>query len=299
MSRSTEPGTVSNFREATRSTKPTPQIELSVVVPLCNERDNVVALHERIYDMLTRLNRPFEIIFIDDGSTDGTAEVCNRLTPLTLIQFRGNYGKTAAMDAGIKNARGELVISLDGDLQNDPADIPKLLAKIDEGYDVVAGWRKKRHDTLSKRITSRTANLLRKLIFHDTIHDSGCALQIYRRECFDNLDLFGEIHRFIPALLAARGYSVTEVVVNHHPRIHGVSKYDNLRRGLKSFVDMLAIGFWNKYSARPMHLFGVTGLFSVLVGSLFLLWMAVERAVFGLNIADRIWPLLGIFLILR
>ncbi|MEX1087168.1 MAG: glycosyltransferase family 2 protein, partial [Candidatus Paceibacterota bacterium] len=268
-------------------------IDLSVVVPLYNERDNIIDLYNRLIESLSKLDRHFELIFIDDGSTDGTAEVCKHLKPLTFIQFRGNYGKTAAMDAGIKNSRGDLIISLDGDLQNDPADISKLLVKIDEGYDVVVGWRKKRNDTLSKRITSRTANALRKVIFNDTIHDSGCALQIYRRECFSNLDLYGETHRFIPALLSARGFAVTEVVVNHYPRIHGVSKYDNLRRGFKSLVDMLAIGFWNRFGARPLHLFGVVGLLSIFLGGLFIAWMAIERIIFGVDIANRIWPLLG------
>lgn len=272
-------------------------LNLSIVVTLFNERGNVAVLHQRIMEVCTKLDMPFEIIFVDDGSTDGTKEVCETLSPLTLISFRKNFGQTAALDAGVKYARGAVIVTMDGDLQDDPKDIPRLLAKLKEGYDVVSGWRFKRKDNIGKRITSRTANMLRKIFFKDNIHDSGCSLKAYRKECFRDLDLFGEMHRFIPALLAHRGFRVGEVQVTHHRRTWGVSKYGNLRRGLKSLTDMIAVWFWDKFAVRPVHLFGGTGMLVTLIGVGVLTWMAVERIFFGIEISDKIWPLLGFFFI--
>jgi glycosyltransferase involved in cell wall biosynthesis len=267
---------------------------LSVVVPLYNEEGNVVELHQKILTALQKLGRSFEIIFVDDGSRDGTLERARSLTPLKLIVFRKNFGQTAAFDAGIKAALGEVIITLDGDLQNDPNDISLLLAKMDEGYDVVSGWRHKRQDPWSKKIPSRIANLLRKFLIHDNIHDSGCSLKAYKRECFKDVDLFGEMHRFIPAILQLEGYRVGEVKVSHHPRLHGVTKY-NWKRGFKGLVDMISIWFWRKYSHRPLHLFGASGVVLSLLGGAILLWMVVEKFYFDASIADRIWPLVGIF----
>jgi glycosyltransferase involved in cell wall biosynthesis len=239
---------------------------VSVVVPVYNEEGNVVELHRRIREACGKIGRPFEIILVDDGSTDKTAELCRGLSPLTLIEFRRNFGQTAAFDAGIKRATGDIVITMDGDLQNDPADITLLLEEMGKGYDIVSGWRHKRKDTLMKRFFSRGANLLRKGLVKDGIHDSGCSLKAYRRECFDGVDLFGEMHRFMPALLQLDGFRVSEVKVSHHPRIHGVTKY-NWKRAIKGFVDMLFIWFWRKYSHRAIHLFGGTGLVLGLVGA--------------------------------
>lgn len=267
---------------------------LSVVVPLYNEEGNVAELYRKIYEAVQKIGRPFEIIFVDDGSKDGTLEVAKTLSPLKLIAFRKNFGQTAAFDAGFKEAKGEIIITLDGDLQNDPADIPLLLAKMAEGYDVVSGWRHKRQDPWSKKIPSRIANLLRKVLIHDNIHDSGCSLKAYKRECFKDVDLFGEMHRFIPAILELEGYKVGEVKVSHHPRIHGVTKY-NWKRGFKGFVDMVSIWFWRKYSHRPLHLFGASGVVLSTVGVVILFWMAVEKLYFGASLSERIWPLVGIF----
>lgn len=270
---------------------------LSVVVPLYNEEGNVAELHKKIYEAVQEIGRPFEIIFVDDGSKDGTVAAAKRLSPLKLIVFRKNFGQTAAFDAGFKQAKGEVIITLDGDLQNDPADIPLLLEKIHEGYDVVSGWRHNRQDPWSKKIPSRIANFLRKVLIHDNIHDSGCSLKAYRRECFHNVDLFGEMHRFIPAILEMEGFRVAEVKVSHHPRIHGVTKY-NWKRGVKGFVDMLSIWFWRKYSYRPLHLFGGGGIFLFALGGAILFWMLVEKVVFHASLADRMWPLVGIFFVL-
>ena len=272
-------------------------IYLSVVVPLYDEEGNVKELHRRILEACQAIGKPFEIIFVDDGSKDGTVKNCEGLSPLTLIKFRKNFGQTASFDAGIKQSKGEIIVMMDGDLQNDPADIKLLLAKIGEGFDVVAGWRWKRKDSLSKKFFSRGANILRKILIQDQIHDSGCSLKAYRRTCFEDMDLFGEMHRFIPALLELQGYSVGEVKVSHHPRTSGVTKY-NWKRAMKGFVDMISIWFWRKYSNRPLHLFGGAGITLSLVGSLILLWMLVDKILFKVQLSEKIWPLVGIFLIL-
>lgn len=270
---------------------------LSIVVPLYNEEGNVRELHRRIVEAAQKLGRSFEIIFVDDGSRDKTVEIARGLSPLKLIAFRKNFGQTAAFDAGFKEAKGEIIITLDGDLQNDPADIPLLLAKMDEGYDVVSGWRHKRQDPWSKKIPSRIANFLRKLLIHDNIHDSGCSLKAYKHACFDDVDLFGEMHRFIPAILQLEGYRVGEVKVSHHPRLHGVTKY-NWKRGFKGLVDMISIWFWRKYSNRPLHLFGASGVILSTLGVAILLWMMVEKFYFGASLSERLWPLVGIFFVL-
>lgn len=271
--------------------------DLSVVIPLYNEEGNVIEMHKKIKDACDKLGKSFEIIFIDDGSKDKTAEECQGLSPLRLIKFRKNFGQTAAFDAGIKAAIGDIVIMMDGDLQNDPADIKLLLAEMEKGYDVVAGWRFERKDPLSKKIFSRGANLLRKILIQDKIHDSGCSLKAYRRVCFDGVDLFGEMHRFIPAILEMQGFKVGEVKVSHHPRVHGVTKY-NWRRGVKGFVDMVSIWFWRKYANRPLHLFGGNGMVLSFLGFLILAWMMVEKIFFNASLSEKIWPLVGIFLIL-
>jgi len=270
---------------------------LSIVVPLFNEEGNAEELHKRIVEACQKIGKSFEIIFIDDGSKDKTAQICQTLSPLKFIRFRKNFGQTAAFDAGIKNAEGEIIIMMDGDLQNDPNDIPLLLEKMKEGYDVVAGWRHKRKDTFMKKFFSRGANLLRKILINDTIHDSGCSLKAYRAECFQDIDLFGEMHRFIPAILELEGYKVGEVKVNHFPRIHGQTKY-NWKRAMKGFVDMISIWFWRKYASRSLHLFGGTGIVLSFVGTIILLWMAVEKIFFGASLSEKIWPLVGLFLIM-
>jgi len=272
-------------------------MDLSVVVPLYNEEGNVKELHRRIKDACEALGKKYEIIFIDDGSTDATVKNCEGLAPLKLIRFRKNYGQTASFDAGIKNATGEMVVTMDGDLQNDPSDIGKLLAKMAEGFDVVAGWRAERKDPFMKKLSSRLANLVRQILIEDNIHDSGCSLKAYRRECFRDVDLFGEMHRFMPAILQFDGYKVSEVKVNHFPRVHGVTKY-NWKRGMKGMVDMISIWFWRKYSSRPLHLFGGSGVVLSLIGLAIIIWMAVEKIFFKASLADKIWPLIGVFFIM-
>lgn len=269
--------------------------EVSVVVPVYNEEGNVRELHKRIVAACQKLGKAYEVIFVDDGSRDGTVAACDGLTPLTLVQLRKNFGQTAAFDAGFKEAHGAVIVTMDGDLQNDPADIGLLLEKMREGYDVVSGWRHQRKDSLSKKIFSRTADKLRKVLLHDSIHDSGCSLKAYDAQALKSIDLFGEMHRFIPALLELDGYRVGEVKVTHHPRVHGVTKY-NWKRSVKGFVDMLSLWFWGKYASRPLHFFGAMGIALIVVGAAVLLWMAVEKLWFGMSLSERIWPLVGVFL---
>lgn len=270
---------------------------LSVVVPLYNEEGNVKELHQKIRQACEKIGKSFEIVFVDDGSSDGTVKDCEGLHPLKLVKFRKNFGQTAAFDAGFKNSGGEIIITMDGDLQNDPDDIPLLLAEMAKGFDVVSGWRFKRRDSFSKKLFSRTANLLRKFFVADTIHDSGCSLKAYKKECFEDVDLFGEMHRFIPAILELQGFKVGEVKVTHHPRIHGQTKY-NWRRSIKGLVDMISVWFWRKYANRPLHLFGGSGIILSFAGSGILVWMAIEKIFFNASLSEKIWPLMGIFFIM-
>jgi len=271
--------------------------QLSAVVPLYNEEGNVKELHKRIKDAFEKLGKSYEIIFVDDGSSDGTVKDCEGLTPLKLIKFRKNFGQTAAFDVGIKEAQGEILITMDGDLQNDPNDIGLLLSEMEKGYDVVSGWRWQRKDSVSKKFFSRGANMLRKILIQDNIHDSGCSLKAYKKECFKDVDLFGEMHRFIPAILELQGFRVGEVKVNHYPRVHGKTKY-NWKRSIKGLVDMVSIWFWRKYSNRPLHLFGGSGIILSMIGIAILIWMVIAKIFFHESLSEKIWPLVGIFLIL-
>jgi glycosyltransferase involved in cell wall biosynthesis len=211
--------------------------------------------------------------------------------------MRKNFGQTAAMDAGIKASQYDYIVTMDGDRQNDPADIPNLVAYLEENdLDIVSGWRKNRKDTVMKKFTSRGANLLRHLMVHDGIHDSGCSLKIYKRECFDHINLYGEMHRFIPALLKIKGFRVGEIVVNHRARTSGKTKY-NWKRTFKGFVDMISIWFWSKYAVRPLHILGTAGMFSILLGFICGIW-SVVLFVSGAKMSNNIMPpLLTIFFI--
>ncbi|MDD5342141.1 MAG: glycosyltransferase family 2 protein [Patescibacteria group bacterium] len=272
-------------------------LKYSVIVPVYNEEGAVTTLHAEIKSVMERLAEPYEIIFVDDGSKDKTYDNLFTLSPIKIIRFRKNYGQTAALDAGFKNAQGEIFITMDGDGQNDPADIPRLLKKMDEGYDLVSGWRRNRKDSYSKRFISRGANLLRKFFVADHIRDSGCTLKVYRRECFVDLDLFGEIHRLIPAVLAWKGFKIGELEVNHRPRLHGKTKY-NWKRMLKGLIDMMSVWFWRKYASRPLHLFGGLGILFGSIGFILGLTLTVLRILRIISLQNSIWPLVAVFLIL-
>lgn len=271
---------------------------ISVVVPVFNEEGNVRELHKEILEVCKKENYKFEIIFVDDGSKDKTPEICKDLKPLKYIRMRKNFGQTAAMDAGIKAAQYDYIVTMDGDRQNDPADIPKLVNYLEENdLDIVSGWRKNRKDTVMKKFTSRVANFLRGIIVKDNIHDSGCSLKIYKKECFDHISLYGEMHRFIPALLRIKGFEVGEVVVNHRPRTAGVTKY-NWKRTIKGFVDMISLWFWSKYAVRPLHILGAGGMVSIFLGVVCAIWSIVLFAL-GYKMSNNIMPpLLTVFFII-
>ncbi len=270
---------------------------ISVVIPVHNEEENLQALHNEIVDVCKKNHYKYEIIFVDDGSSDRSVEVIRELNPVILLRLRKNFGQTAAMDAGIKQARYDYIVTMDGDRQNDPADIPKLINYLEEhDLDVVSGWRKSRKDRFLKRFISRGANILRKLLINDGIHDSGCSLKIYKNECFETISLYGEMHRFIPALLKIRGFKIGEIVVNHRPRTKGRTHY-NWRRTIKGLIDMISVWFWNKFSVRPLHLLGGFGLVSFFLGILSAIGTLLEY-LRGQSLSDTILPLLTVFFLL-
>lgn len=273
-------------------------LDISVVVPVLNEEESLAILHQRLTEALAGSGYSYEILIVDDGSTDGSFEIMRELQAqddhLRVVRFRRNYGQTAAFAAGFDRAMGDVVITLDADLQNDPADIPALMAKMAEGYDVVSGWRVDRKDRfLDRRLPSMVANRLISWTTGVRIHDYGCSLKAYRRDVLRDVRLYGEMHRFIPALAYAAGARVTEVPVSHHARQFGKAKY-GLSRTLKVVLDILAVRFLMSYSTRPIHVFGLLGLLSLFAGLLVLLYLFVVRLFLLQPIADRPLTLLGI-----
>jgi glycosyltransferase involved in cell wall biosynthesis len=267
---------------------PTPpmQPELSVVIPLYNEEANVEALLDELFGVLRGLQRTYEVICVDDGSRDGTfaqlARFAAREPALRVIRFRLNFGQTAAMSAGIEAARGAVIVPMDGDLQNDPADIAQLLARLDEGYDVVSGWRRDRRDKeFGRKLPSRIANRLISAISGVRLHDYGCSLKAYRRDVLRDVKLYGEMHRFIPIYASWQGARVTEMVVNHRMRKAGRSKY-GFNRTFKVLLDLFLVKFLASYATRPIHVFGGFGLFSWLCAAAAVGW-AVYYKVRGLK----------------
>lgn len=247
-----------------------PDLNLSIVVPIYNEEANIPALHQEVRRALADTGISFELILVDDGSQDGSfallAEIAKIDARVRVIRMRRNFGQTAAMAAGFKVAQGRVVVPMDGDLQNDPADIPLLLEKIEEGFDVVSGWRKNRQDTLlSRRLPSVLANRLISKMTGVRLHDYGCSLKAYRRELLSEINLYGEMHRFIPALASQFGAKVGELAVNHRPRTAGVSKY-GIDRTLRVILDLITVKFLLKYSAKPLQLFGKWGVGTGLLG---------------------------------
>jgi glycosyltransferase involved in cell wall biosynthesis len=273
-------------------------MQISFVVPIFNEEGNVAKLHQEILDVAKQLKKTFEIIFVDDGSRDQTPTILKTLKPLRIITLRQNAGQTAALDAGFKAARGELIISLDGDLQNDPRNVPAMLKHLEDNQlDVVCGWRAKRQDSPSKKFISAGAKALREFLIKDQVHDAGCTLRVYKKECFQGMSLRGELHRFIPALLVWRGFRVGEMPVTHRPRTAGQSKY-TLTRTVKGLMDMLTLWFFHKFASRPLHMLGAMGIVSFFFGFLIAVWMLIEKFVLLNSIGGRMWPLVAIFLML-
>ncbi len=283
-------------------TKEESSIYISVVIPIYNEAPNVEELVERIRKVLLDYGKSFEIILVDDGSSDGTREILRKLAKeikeLKVILFRRNFGQSAAMTAGFDYAKGEIIVSMDGDLQNDPTDIPKLVNKIEEGYDLVSGWRKDRKDPfLSRKFPSILANKLIGATTGVRLHDYGCSLKAYKKDVAKQLLLYGELHRFIPVLATLYGARITEVVVKHHPRKRGKSKY-GIGRTYRVLLDLFLMLFFLKFSTRPLQFFGLWGGGLFLIGFLIELYLSFLKIVEGQNIGGRPLLLLGALLII-
>ena len=275
---------------------------ISVVVPVFNEEENIPELLKRIWAGLSETGWSFEVIVIDDGSTDRTAQILReqkRLYPeLRVVIFRKNFGQSAAMTAGFDLARGSVVVTMDGDLQNDPVDIPRLVEKLQEGYDVVSGWRKDRKDAkVSRLLPSKIANWLIGRTTGVRLHDYGCSLKAYRSEISKNLLLYGELHRFIPVLASFQGARIAEVVVTHHPRTRGKSKY-GIGRTYRVLLDLMLMLFFQKFATRPLQFFGLAGGLMFVAGMLIELYLTAQKLFFGQDIGGRPLLLFGVLLII-
>lgn len=276
--------------------------EISVVVPMRNESRNVEPLYRELTTTLEAFGRPYEIMAIDDGSTDDTFRLLSALQAadprLRVIRFRRNFGQTAAFAAGFAHARGRYIVTSDGDLQNDPADIPAMVTRLEEGYDIVAGWRKDRKDAfINRRLPSMIANSVISSATGVKLHDYGCSLKVFRSEIVKGMRLYGEMHRFLPAIASEQGVSIAEQVVNHRARIHGTSKY-GISRTIRVVLDLLTVKFLSSYSTRPLQMFGSLGIGMAAIGIPVVLYLAYVRLIAHQPIAERT-PLLlfGFFLI--
>jgi glycosyltransferase involved in cell wall biosynthesis len=261
---------------------------ISVTVPIYNEEENLPLLYERVRDALAGIGRPWELVLVNDGSTDGSRAVLDQLAAndkrVKVIHFRRNFGQTAAMMAGIDFATGEIIIPMDGDLQNDPADIPRLIAALDEGYDVVSGWRKDRQDArITRKLPSFLANRLISRVLGVRLHDYGCSLKAYRRDVIKGVKLYGEMHRFVPVYASWQGARVTEIPVTHYARQFGESKY-GLERTMKVVLDLIVVKFLAKYQQKPMYVFGAFGLFSLALSGLSAIWALYLKLAHGLSL---------------
>jgi glycosyltransferase involved in cell wall biosynthesis len=279
------------------------KIDVSIVIPLLNEEENLVLLYEGIKEALDGLpEKNFEIIFIDDGSKDKTFEILKSLRArdprIWIIRFRRNFGQTAAFSAGFHLAQGEVIITMDGDLQNDPQDIGLLLSKVAEGYDVVSGWRIRRQDKLiTRRLPSIVANSLISRVTGVRLHDYGCSLKAYRADVVKNIELYGEMHRFIPALASWVGVQVAEVPVNHRARRFGKSKY-GLGRIVRVILDLITVKFLLDYATRPLQIFGLWGIISFIIGTVLGAYLSIQRLFFNMPLANRPIVLLVVLLIM-
>lgn len=276
------------------------RLDLSIIIPVFNEEENLPILYQEIKEALAPLQKSYEIIFIDDGSQDNSFAVLKEIQALDsgvkIIRLRRNFGQTAALSAGFDYARGKIVITMDADLQNDPHDIPLLLAKIEEGYDMVNGWRQKRQDKfLTRRLPSMIANRLISLLTGIRLHDYGCTLKAIKQDVIKNIRLYGELHRFIPAVASTLGVSIAEVQVNHRARRFGRSKY-NLFRLPRVILDMLTVKFLLSYSTRPLQIFGLVGLVSGAIGFFIALWLSYQRLILKISSANRPILLLAVLL---
>ena len=276
-------------------------MDISVVIPFLNEEPNLQPLCEEIANSVNPLGKKYEIILVDDGSTDNGVQLLSdlrkKIPQIKVVQFRRNFGQTAAMAAGLDYASGDIVVTMDADRQNDPADIPKLVEKIDEGYDLVCGWRFDRQDTfLSRKLPSMLANRLISKITDVKLHDYGCTLKAMRKEVAKSITLYGEMHRFIPAVASQMGVKIAEVKVNHRARTAGESKY-GISRTFRVILDLITVKFLLRFSARPLHFFGMPGLFLGGVGFVTLMYLTIMRLFFDMPLSDRPLLMFAIMLI--
>jgi glycosyltransferase involved in cell wall biosynthesis len=275
--------------------------KISIVIPLYNEQDSLAELHQNIVSVMEGSDRAFEIIFVDDGSTDGSAAVLAKVYSgdrrVKVIQFRKNYGKSAALSAGFSAATGNSIVTMDADLQDDPTEIPNLLAKLDEGYDLVSGWKKVRRDPFSKRVASRIYNFFTYVFGGVHLHDFNCGLKAYRAKVVESIKIYGELHRYIPVLAHREGFRVTELPVKHHERIYGKTKFGMGRFGRGAF-DLITVSFLTKYRKRPLHLFGFFGIITFVTGTAISSFLAYQKIFMGKNLSNRPLLFLGILLII-
>ena len=279
-------------------------MKLSIVIPVYNEEESLALLRQALYDALNDLPYDWEVILVDDGSADTSADILRQFVaddPLhfAAVIFRRNFGQTAAIAAGIDNTRGDVIVLMDADLQNDPADIPMLMEKINEGYDVVSGWRVRRQDTfLTRTLPSRIANALISRVTRVKLHDYGCTLKAYRREVLTNFRLYGEMHRFIPAYAGYVGAKIIEVPVRHHPRQYGQAKY-GLERTFKVILDLFTVKFLISYANKPIYLFGGTGMALMGIGALALLFLFIRRIFYSISVfSSPIFPAALMFMVM-
>lgn len=274
---------------------------LSIVVPLMDEEESLKELYDQILKAVMPLGKPFELIFVDDGSTDGSYQILEALHEhdkrIKVICFRRNFGKSAALSVGFKEAEGKFVVTMDADLQDDPAEIPGLIAELQNNYDLISGWKQKRNDPISKTIPSRFFNFVTAKMTGIPIHDFNCGLKAYRKEVIKEVDIHGELHRYIPALAHWAGYKVGEKAVQHHPRKYGHTKF-GLNRFLRGFLDLLTVLFTTRYIRRPLHLFGLWGITSFLVGVFIDGYLSIEWFMGKTSLSNRPLFLVGILFII-
>jgi glycosyltransferase involved in cell wall biosynthesis len=271
---------------------------ISVVVPLLNEERSLEVLYHELAAVLDAHGEPWEVVFVDDGSTDGSMDVLGRIhaesTNVVVVHLRRNFGKATALQAGFLEAHGDVIVTIDADLQDDPVEIPKLLAKLDEGFDLVSGWKTSRNDPFARRLFSRVFNWAIGVVSGVRLHDVNCGLKAYRAEVVRGMRLYGELHRFIPVLASYQGYRLTEIAVNHRPRQHGESRYGP-ERYLRGFFDLLSVTFMGRYRYRPLHLFGGVGMFMGALGFVILTYLSVLW-LWGEGIGQRPLLTLGVLL---
>ena len=276
-------------------------LKISIVIPVLNEEKSIHELYLNLEYVLNTLKDPYELVFVEDGSTDNTfpilEEIASKDNRVSIIKFRKNFGKAIALNAAFRHAKGDIVITMDGDLQDDPDEIPRFIEKIEKGYDLVVGWKYPRIDPITKTVPSKFFNWLTCMLTGVNLHDFNCGFKAYKKVVIDNISLYGEMHRYIPALAAWNGFKIAEIKVKHHPRKYGKSKY-GFSRLLKGFLDLITVKFLTSFATRPLHIFGISGMLSLLFGFLIGLYLVIQKYLRDITISDRPLLLLSVLLIL-